>query len=239
MIASIISSVQKTLSTLVWLPVLCARRVGMNGGSTIFMLCLPSMLSRGCVRFRLSRVKRCVFLGSSHSRWCRLKSPRHMVCSGPTACSCLSQSRMNADMCVSAWLLLQSLYIFISCNIPKQPWISIAIMSRCWNWICFHESISRLALMRVTDLVLSGYSWCVLGYTTVQCWFAHILPLRSIYGSCIVHTSYSSRLRLWSRSSWLIRDLLMFCCRICSGLWGVSCSGVSGIFEGCVFPVGC
>lgn len=158
MITSIIASVQKTLSTLVWLPVLCACRVSMNGGSAIFMLCLPSMLRSGCVRFRLSRVKRCVFLGSSHRGWCRLKSPSHMVCSGPIACICLSQSRMNADMCVGAWLLLLSLYIVLSCNIPNWPWTSIAMMSRCWNWICFHESVRRLALTRVTDLVLSGCS---------------------------------------------------------------------------------
>ena len=157
MIASMIASVQKTLSTLVWFPVLCARRVGMNGGSAIFILCLPNMLRSGCVRFRLSRVKRCAFLGSSHSRWCRLKSPIHMVCNGPTACMCLSRSRMNADMCVSARLLSPSLYILIRCNVPNRPCISIAVMSGCWNSICFHESVRRLVLMRVTDLVLSGY----------------------------------------------------------------------------------
>ena len=65
---SISDSVQNTLSTLVWLPVFCARSVGIAGGSAIFMLCWPSMSSNGCVSSRFLLVNRWAFLSSSHSR---------------------------------------------------------------------------------------------------------------------------------------------------------------------------
>jgi hypothetical protein len=174
------------------------------------------------VRSRFHCVNRCAFLASSHSGWWRLKSPIHIVCRGPIVRTCVSRSRMKLDKCVSAWLLLPSLYMLMILSVPKWPCSSIAVMSGCWICICFHESVSRWALTRVMDLVLSGCSWCVLGYTMIQFRFARDLPLKSMYGSCIVHKSYSSRLRLSSKSSWLMRDLLTFCCRICSGLHAVS-----------------
>lgn len=181
------------------------------------MLCRPSMFSSGCVRSRFSFVKRCAFRGSSHKGWWRLKSPIHMVCSGPVVCRCLSRSRMNADRCISALLLFPSLYTLITRNVPNCPFISTAVMSGCSKSICFHASVKILVLMRMTDLVLSGCVLCVLGYIVVQLWFARVLPWKSIYGSCIAHMSYVFRFRLCSRSSWLSRDLLTFCCRICSG----------------------
>ena len=62
-------ALQKTLSTLVWFPVLWACSVGVYAGRAIFILCLPNMLSRGCVSSRFSHMKRCVFWASSHRGW--------------------------------------------------------------------------------------------------------------------------------------------------------------------------
>jgi len=162
-----------------------------------------------------------------------LKSPIQMVCSGPVACLCLSQSCKNADICVSA-LLFFPLMIH---NVPNWPIISTAIMSGWSKSICFHASVRRLVLMRVTDLVLSGCVLCVLGYIVVQLRFACVLPWKSMYGSCIMHMSYTFCFRLCSRSSWLSRDLLAFCCHICSGRWVCSCLWSSGIVKRCWFSV--
>jgi hypothetical protein len=82
--------VQNTLSTLVWLPVLCDQRVGMYAGRAIFMLCRPSMFSSGCVRSRFPCVKRWLFRASSHIGWCQLKSPIHSVFSGLFSHCCFS-----------------------------------------------------------------------------------------------------------------------------------------------------
>ena len=163
MIVSMSPSVQKTLSILVWLPVLCNHSIGMNRGKAIFMLCHPSMFSNGWVSLRFSLVKRCAFRGSSHNGWWWLKSPIHMMCNGPVACCCLSQSCMNVDMCVSTLLLSLSLYTLIMPNMPNWPFTSTAVMSRWLKSICFHVSIRILVLMRMTDLVLSGCVLCVLG----------------------------------------------------------------------------
>jgi hypothetical protein len=144
-------SVQNTLLTLVWLPVLCDRSVDMKAGSAIFMLCRPSMFSNGCMRSRFSVVKRCAFLGSSHSGWCRLKSPIHIMCRGVVVHCCLSRSRMYDDTWVSELLLLQLLYMLIIRSVPKLPCISSAVMSGCSKYICFQALEVILALTRITD----------------------------------------------------------------------------------------
>jgi hypothetical protein len=123
------------------------------------------------------------------------------------------------------------------CNILNWPCILTAVTSGCSNFTCFHASVKRLALMRITDLVLSGYSSCVLGYIVVQFQLACVFPLKSMYGSCIAHMSYMFHSSHSSRSCWLSRDLLMFCCHICIGLWDCSCSWFSHIFKGHGFSV--
>ena len=190
---SIRSSVQNTLLTLVWLPVLCDRSVRMYVGRAIFMLWCPNIFSSSCIKSRFSRVKRCAFQASSHIGWWQLKSPSLMVCSGFTVCCCLSWSRMNADTCVSALLLSPSLYMLMICNVPNCPCISIAVMSGCSNLICFQASVRRLALTRIMDLVLSGCSWCVLGYMVSSCswlkfylWSQYMVPVLRICHSCFV-----------------------------------------------------
>ena len=180
MIAFMRSAVQKMLSTLVWFPMLWAHSVGMNGGSTIFMLWCANRFSNGCVRSRFLCVKRCVFLASSHSGWCWLKSPIHIMCIGLTVWHCLAGSHMNVVMCVSASLLSPSLYTLIICNVPKFSVISMVVMSGCQNCSCFHVSVERLVFMRMTDLILSGYLWWVFGYTVIHCWLALVLPLWSM-----------------------------------------------------------
>jgi hypothetical protein len=73
--------------------------------------------------------------------------------------------------------------MFITRSVPKWPCISIAVMSGWLKWICFHAFDSRLVLIRMTDLIWSGYFSCVVGYITAQFWLARVLPLTSMYGS--------------------------------------------------------
>lgn len=87
---------------------------------------------------------------------------------------------MKLDRCVRALLLLQSLYMLIRRRVPKVPCISVAVISGCWMGICFQASVNRLALISISDLVLSGCSWCVLGYIVIQFLFARDLPLKSM-----------------------------------------------------------
>jgi hypothetical protein len=125
------------------------------------MLCHPSMFSSSCVSSRLFVVKRCAFHGSSHSGWCWLKSPIHAVSRGVFTHCCLSLSCMYMDTWVSELLLLQSLYIFSNRSILKFPCISMAVISGCSMCICFHESVMRLTLIRITNHVWSRCFWCV------------------------------------------------------------------------------
>jgi hypothetical protein len=65
-------------------------------------------------------------------------------------------------------------------------------------------------------------------YITAQFWLARVLPLMSMYGSWMRHMSYSLRFRLCRRSSWLSRDLFVFCCRISNGRCGLLFSWLTG-----------
>ena len=151
--ASMRDSVQKTLSTLVRFPVFCARRVGIAGGRAIFMLCRPSIFKSGCARSRFLLVNRWAFLCSSHIGWWRLKSPNQIVWIGAGQPMCCPRSRMKLDRCVRAVLLLQLLYMLMIHMVPKGPFSSIAVMSGCWKFSCFHESVRRLVFIRSSDQI--------------------------------------------------------------------------------------
>lgn len=151
--------------------------VGVDTGRAIFILCRSSMLRSGCANSRFVQVNRCAFCSSSYSGWWWLKSPNHMVFRGPILYLCLSQSCIKVNMCVSALLFLQSLYMLMICTVLNTPIISIAVMSRCSNSICFHKSISMLVLTRMTDLVYCGCALWVLGYMMIHCLLVHNFPL--------------------------------------------------------------
>ena len=87
-----IVSLQKTLSGCVRFLVRVAHKVGMSLGSDIVMLKSASRSNRICEAVRLLAVNKWELRSSSHSGWCRLKSPIQIILAGLIIRACRATS---------------------------------------------------------------------------------------------------------------------------------------------------
>lgn len=97
-------------------------------------------------------MKSCVFLSSSQSGWCLLKSPIHsMWSSADGRIRAISVSR-NVDSSSSVLLDVQSLYILNIVQRPKVPRSCMIMTSGDGKGICCHAFVLSDLLTSVTAL---------------------------------------------------------------------------------------
>src|SRR6266446_8380219 len=104
------------------------------------------MFSRGWVRVRAVLVNRWLFCSSSHSGWCRLKSPSQTKDSGRLVHSRARGSRKYVLTAFRLLLFLQSLYMFMTRIVLNSPWSWTAVTSGESMMMGVHESVDKRLL---------------------------------------------------------------------------------------------
>ncbi len=119
---------------------------------------------------RASLVKSHVLLGLSQCKWCLLKLPSQIVCTEPcgTSSRWLACSPWNFDSAKIVLLFSWSLYILKMVSFPQMPISCTTVMLLEGKSICSQLSVQSAAHIRMIDLVLAGFSACVVGYITIQ-----------------------------------------------------------------------
>lgn len=103
---------------------------------------------------------------------------------------------------------------------------------------CLQVLVLILELISVTTLGFSPWVHLWVGYTTLQCMLALVLPDKFSAGSCSASMSHSSDIGLLRSASWAVWDVLRFCCQMRRWWWGRGCSGcvfIRGVRRGVGF----
>ena len=85
--------------------------------------------------------------------------------------------------------------------------------------ICCHMLVLILEFTSITALGLSPWVYLWVGYTTLQCMLALVLLTEFRAGSCMERMSQSFKMGLLRSDSWVVWDVLIFCCQM--QRWGI------------------
>ncbi len=132
------------------------------------MVSVNSSLQGYCIApsFVNSWVLSCLF----QCGWCLLKLPSQIMCADPCIVnsSCLAWSHWNFDSTKIVLLCSQSLYILKIVSFSQVLVSCTTVTSLKRMSICSQLSVQNAAHISIMDLVLAGFTVCVVGYSTIQ-----------------------------------------------------------------------